>query len=455
MISKLGQTMLKNFSDVLQEIRVEVIKSLYSLFIILGIYTSVIYIIGFLRPNIGINIRIIIFFVITIITTFLFVYIRSRLNTKNYRKAQYIFIAFFFVITIIYTTTYGTYSFLTAPLIILLTVPPIIVIGKKISQRLFIAITVLLLIISTLHLLGIKQINSLSSGSDYDDLLIIIILVWVIFNVAKVGFSQIERSYSEAITYSNELEKLNKILDQQVKDRTEKLRQGFDERVKNIYDNSVLGSISKSLIHDISSPISALKGSLEIIKLENDQEFIRIAHESVTEIENIINESRQIMQGRDIEEKINVTKTIKTVLNILKTHFLKKNIKVIIENKNEGNILIKGSKASFSRVLINIIVNAIEELSNLNINREITITTFLKEDKINIAIKDNGRGIPKDQINKIFNEDFTLKSNGYNLGLGLPFVKKTIEEDFMGTIEVKSIRNKYTEIILSFKVIPE
>lgn len=55
--------------------------------------------------------------------------------------------------------------------------------------------------------------NVLSLGSDYEDFLIIVILVWVIFNVAKVGFSQIERSYSESMAYSNELEKLNKTLD--------------------------------------------------------------------------------------------------------------------------------------------------------------------------------------------------------------------------------------------------
>lgn len=158
------------------------------------------------------------------------------------------------------------------------------------------------------------------------------------------------------------------------------------------------------------------------------------------------------MQGRDVEENVSVTKSIKTVLNMLKSHFLKQKIKINNDNKIGEDVMIKGSKSAFSRILINIIVNSIEELSHFDIDREISMSTFLQADKVYITIRGNGRGIPKDQIDKIFNEDFSLKSNGYSLGLGLPFVKKTVEEDFEGEIQVSSIRNKFTGFILTFKV---
>lgn len=442
--------MKHNFQLVLKEIKVEVIKSLYNLFIALGVYTLLTYLISFTKETSEINIRVIFFFIITLFATLIFIYIRLKLNTINYKIAQYIFIAFFSIISILYALNYGTYSMLTAPLIILVTLPPIIIISVKFSQKLFIFILVVLLIISALHVSGILKINTIQSGSDFEDLLILLILVWVIFSVAKAGYSQIERSYSEAMIYSNELIKLNRTLDKQVKDRTQKLQENYDIQIQSIYDNSVLGSISKNLIHDISTPISSLRGSLELMQAGSSHEFLSISIESAEAIENIIRESRELMQGRDIEEVLDVQENINKVLKMLKAQFMAKRIEVNYADNTEEK-LIKGNKGLFSRIIINILVNAAEELSILDKKRIIDIYCESDDSYIYIVIKDNGRGIPEEEVEKIFDAGFSLKTNGYNLGLGLSFVKKTIIEKFNGKIKINSVQDKETRITLVLK----
>ncbi|MDV3428611.1 MAG: HAMP domain-containing histidine kinase [Bacillota bacterium] len=61
---------------------------------------------------------------------------------------------------------------------------------------------------------------------------------------------------------------------------------------------------------------------------------------------------------------------------------------------------------------------------------------------------DNGKGIKKEELDKIFNPYFTTKQNG--TGLGLAISKKLIK-DMEGTIEIKSSENVGTEAVITFR----
>ena len=78
----------------------------------------------------------------------------------------------------------------------------------------------------------------------------------------------------------------------------------------------------------------------------------------------------------------------------------------------------------------------------------ITIITEYKDKKLTVKIKDNGKGIPKNQINKIFTAGFTTKSSGVGTGLGLAICTKIIEKH-NGKITVNSKEGMGSEFVIT------
>ncbi|MDA8137542.1 MAG: ATP-binding protein [Desulfobacteraceae bacterium] len=101
----------------------------------------------------------------------------------------------------------------------------------------------------------------------------------------------------------------------------------------------------------------------------------------------------------------------------------------------------------FQRVLVNLAVNAIDAVKNRE-GAKITITTAVDEHQdLKISVADNGCGIAKDKLGKIFELFYTTKGSRGS-GLGLPMVKKYVEK-LGGTIEVQSEVDKGSTFTLT------
>jgi signal transduction histidine kinase len=106
----------------------------------------------------------------------------------------------------------------------------------------------------------------------------------------------------------------------------------------------------------------------------------------------------------------------------------------VVQNYTHKLILVEGNKQILGHVFLNLLNNAYESLGENG--GQIEITTLLSpEYKIVVRIEDNGCGIPKEIIDKIFKPYFTTKEMG--IGLGLSIVDKYVK-GHQGNITVKS-----------------
>jgi signal transduction histidine kinase len=88
-----------------------------------------------------------------------------------------------------------------------------------------------------------------------------------------------------------------------------------------------------------------------------------------------------------------------------------------------------------NQVFLNILVNAAHAIE---VQGEITISTREENDKVVIAISDNGSGIKPENLKRIFDPFFTTKEVGKGTGLGLAIAYDIITNKHYGTIEVQS-----------------
>ncbi len=79
----------------------------------------------------------------------------------------------------------------------------------------------------------------------------------------------------------------------------------------------------------------------------------------------------------------------------------------------------------------------------------IELTTHVEHENVKIMIKDNGKGISKEMIDKIYNPFFTTKAAGVGTGLGLWISFDIITKKHSGAISVNSELGSYTQFEIS------
>jgi two-component system nitrogen regulation sensor histidine kinase NtrY len=122
-----------------------------------------------------------------------------------------------------------------------------------------------------------------------------------------------------------------------------------------------------------------------------------------------------------------------------------KNIKITASVYPE-DISIVADYAQIEQILINLIKNAVEALSEKK-NGIIHLKAFYADDSTLVQVEDNGIGISGDIIEDIFVPFYTTKKNGSGIGLSL---SKQIMQNHDGTISVNSAPNKGSEFTLKF-----
>ena len=117
--------------------------------------------------------------------------------------------------------------------------------------------------------------------------------------------------------------------------------------------------------------------------------------------------------------------------------FKSKNIGVEVVRK--GDPIIYGYRNEFAQVLLNILNNASDVLTEReSIDPKVTVTLSSEGDRTVVIVADNGGGIPDENISKVFDPYFTTKGPQQGTGVGLYMSKTIIEKNMGGEITVRN-----------------
>lgn len=227
------------------------------------------------------------------------------------------------------------------------------------------------------------------------------------------------------------------------------------ENVKNqfvAYERlASIGKISAYFAHELKSPLVTIGGyakqTLEIKDENKTKRNLGIIINEINRLELLYNNFLQFsFLQQTKKENINLLEMLNEMKNSIELQMTEKNIQLYFDVPD--NIIIFADKAQLKTVFFNLIVNSIENIKEKGI---ITIKSFKENKTVKIEVADNGQGIAKENIDKIFTEFFTTKIHG--IGLGLPIVKTIIEELHQGKIEVYSEIGKGTKVVLYIPII--
>ncbi|MBL7959512.1 hybrid sensor histidine kinase/response regulator [bacterium] len=246
---------------------------------------------------------------------------------------------------------------------------------------------------------------------------------------------------------------------------------------------SLLGKLMSGVAHELGNPVANIRHAASLAGhewAELKELFSKILKaesiNDITDIKLFIQEKNIIQSVEDFEAIIHTIKNSSSFASeIIKDlrgfsrlddiqwadvslkdqidraiHLVQAKYKFNIEFHKELKLVapIKGLPGPLTQVLVNLIHNSAQSIES---NGGIWIKTWMDNGMANISIKDNGKGIPKDDLEKIFELGFTTKSEDEGTGLGLAICQGIIEKH-NGKIAVQSEIGEGTEFIISLPV---
>jgi len=211
------------------------------------------------------------------------------------------------------------------------------------------------------------------------------------------------------------------------------------------------GEMAANIAHEIKNPLTGALGALEIIMedMPEGNSCIVIMQEIIVQLQRInqaVNDLLSYARPADpVFEKVNLNEIIKRTLSLLKSQIKTENIKVNLFLMKDVPIITADEKL-IQQLFWNILLNAVQSMKN---NGTLTVKTEKENSTVKIEIQDTGKGIPKDNYEKIFKPFFTNKHKGTGLGLA---ISKRIVEQHSGEISIKSEVGKGTTFIIKLPI---
>lgn len=241
-------------------------------------------------------------------------------------------------------------------------------------------------------------------------------------------------------------------------------RKEIESRMERLNRLTSFGRIAAGLAHEIRNPLTGMKGGIYVIKkrLEKEgnkkyDELLKVVLEEIERINILVTELLDFTKKRHpVLQDVNIEEALEKVEYLISEELKQKNIRLHTHIDINEDVLedaaishfIKFNKDQLEQILLNLAYNAISAIgSNGDINIHCSIQCDCNNIKYIFSVKDNGSGIEKEDLPKIFDPFFTKRAKG--TGLGLAVVQKIVEDN-NGEINVNSILGKGTVFILTF-----
>jgi len=333
-----------------------------------------------------------------------------------------------------------------------------------------------------------ELINELSIVTTIMIILIIIIALWLSAYISRkiekllIGtnkFSNNELDYRIEETSKDEIGKLEKSFNTMAskienlikheKQLNESLEYKVEEGIKKhrkqeqlLIQQSKLASMGEmigNIAHQWRQPLNALSLVIQNIHFsyqmdELDDEFmdksVAKANLLTNNMSKTIDDFRNFFKPNKSKDVFELNNLIKNSIELVNTAFKHHQIELVINFDNK-DIYIEGYPNEFSQALVNILNNAKDVFLEMDINNaKIVINTYVKDSFAVVDIEDNGSGIDKDLIEKVFDPYFTTKEEGQGIGIGLYMTKTIIEKNMNGKLTVQN--NKVSGATFTIKI---
>jgi len=236
-------------------------------------------------------------------------------------------------------------------------------------------------------------------------------------------------------------------------DDVTELRQAEEEKQQLRDRNEVssrlasVGEMAAGIAHEINNPLTGVIGFSELLSQEELPERVAEHVKYILEGSNRVKEIVKRLltfarQSKPAKTRLNIHELIDNTLD-LRGYVLKTSNITIAKDYETGLPLVNVDPGQMQQVFVNLIINAEYAIKHARDKGKLTISTRSDGDMVIISFADNGTGMSRDTLSRLFQPFFTTKEPGQGTGLGLA-LSRSIVLDHRGSIEVESEEGRGT-----------
>jgi two-component system sensor histidine kinase HydH len=224
----------------------------------------------------------------------------------------------------------------------------------------------------------------------------------------------------------------------------------LQEKVRRSERLASLGRLAAGVAHEVRNPLSSIRGFAQFFKQrfrgrEKEEEYASVMVKEVDRLNRVITELLDFARPKaPHREPHSLEEILEHTLGVLEPELAKK--KAEVEKQYERELPpVRVDRDQLSQAFLNLLINSLEAMGEggrirVGIRRE-------DQDSLKVSIGDTGKGIPRGDLEKVFEPFFSTKRKG--TGLGLAIVHQIVE-GHGGDIQVESLEGEGTvfQIIL-------
>jgi signal transduction histidine kinase len=213
---------------------------------------------------------------------------------------------------------------------------------------------------------------------------------------------------------------------------------------------TALGELSAGMAHEIRNPLGSIRGTAEILRdafppEHKYAEFTTILVKEVDRLNQVLEDFLRFVRPEPSQQaRFRPAETLREVLQLGEVQARKANVNIVAEITDSPEA--EGEAGQFKQVFLNLVLNAVQAMTG---GGQLHVSTATCDKWVTCSFVDNGPGIPKENIERIFNPFFTTKQEGTGLGLA---ITSRIVENAGGRIKVESKEGQGTTFTLKLRL---
>ncbi|MFH1117973.1 MAG: ATP-binding protein [Pseudomonadota bacterium] len=213
---------------------------------------------------------------------------------------------------------------------------------------------------------------------------------------------------------------------------------------------AALGRLSAGVAHEIRNPLNSIRGFIQYFqkKLTLDEEDYRYTDLMLTEVDRLNRViSKLLAYSKPREPRLSIRspeEILDHCLRVVEREAAEAGVRLVHSPLGEDMPLVLMDTDQVTQIFLNILINAVEATRR---DGQVSVRYEMGEGRLHIIIEDTGTGIPRENLDKLFDPFFSTKRKGTGLGLA---IVRSIVEGHGGEIEVESEPDVGTRFTVTF-----